>query len=93
MILAHALRKEGETFSSAQKRAWVTIRLKAEMIVKPVSFFYRKKDGSERMAVGYFGAAPATKGADKPGSPLVIKYFDTLANDWRSFRADRLILN
>ncbi|QMW06387.1 SH3 beta-barrel fold-containing protein [Spirosoma foliorum] len=94
MILAHALRKTGLSFGEAQKRAWVTIRLKAEMLIKPVSFFYLKEKGEERFAVGYYGAAPATTTAPKPAkSVLAIPYYDTLADGWRSFRADRLILD
>ncbi|AKD55014.1 SH3 beta-barrel fold-containing protein [Spirosoma radiotolerans] len=93
MILANALRKQGFSLSQALKRAWAVIRLKAEMLVKPVSFFYRKDDGSERFAVGYYGLAPAVTTTDsKPGSVLAIRYYDTLAMGWRSFRADRLIL-
>ncbi len=80
------------TFSEALKKAWATIRLKAEMLIKPVSFFYRKGDGTERFAVGHYAAAPATDSNSKPTSPLVVRYFDTLAYGWRSFRIDRLIV-
>ena len=79
------------SFSEALKKAWAAIRLKAEMLVKPVSFFYRKGDGTERFAVGHYASASETTGDGKPVSPLIVRYFDTLADGWRSFRIDRLI--
>ena len=92
MQLANALRKTGLTLSAALKKAWYTMRLKAQMLEKPVSFFYAKEKGEERFAVGFYGAAPATATLPKPNkAPLAIPYFDTLIGDWRSFRADRLI--
>ncbi|GAB2582336.1 SH3 beta-barrel fold-containing protein [Spirosoma areae] len=88
------IKKAGLSFGEALKRAWATVRLKAQMLVKPVSFFYYKDDGSERFAVGYYGAAPETKSDAKPsGTLLAIRYYDTLVQGWRSFRADRLILD
>lgn len=88
------------SFGKALKQAWATIKLKAQMLIKPVSFFYVKDDGSLRFAVGHFSAAPTTtgngkpaSGTPKPGNPLAIRYFDTLANGWRSFRADRLLID
>lgn len=79
------------SFSEALKKAWATLRLKAEMLIKPVSFFYRKGDGTERFAVGHYSSATPSDGNNKPASPLVVRYFDTLAHGWRSFRIDRLI--
>lgn len=95
MQLAQALRKTGLSLRDALIRAWKTIKLKAQMLIKPVSFFYKKDDGTERFAVGYYGAAPVVT-SQKPAKPspvLVVKYYDTLAAMWRSFRADRLILD
>ena len=85
------VRKASLSFSEASKRAWATLRLKAEMLIKPVIFFYYKSDGTERFAVGHYSADAPTDGNAKPESLLVVRYFDTLANGWRSFRIDRLI--
>lgn len=79
------------SFSQALKKAWATIRLKAEMLIKPVSFFYRKNDGTERFAVGHYASANETTANSTSTSPLVVRYFDTLAGGWRSFRIDRLV--
>jgi hypothetical protein len=85
------VRNASLTFSEALKKAWATIRLKAEMLIKPVSYFYYKDDGTERFAVGHYSAATPADGKGKPTNLLVVRYFDTLADGWRSFRIDRLI--
>jgi len=91
--LAHALRKTGLTWAAAMKRAWAAIKLKFQLATKLTSFHYRKEDGTERVAMGYNAIAPATSGKPAPAkSPLVITYYDLDRNDWRSFRADRLII-
>ncbi len=75
-------------FVSAQAKAWATLKLKAQLRRGPVSFSYVKDDGSVRHAIGEL----TTEGAGgKPAGPLVVRYYDTLARGWRSFRADRLI--
>jgi hypothetical protein len=82
-------------FGDASKKAWATRRLQAQMQQKPVSFFYRKDDGTERFAVGDKIEAPTptkTPPTGKPANALVVRYYDTLAGGWRSFRADRLIV-
>lgn len=81
------------SFGKALKQAWAAVKLKTQMLTRPVSFFYVKEDGTERFAVGHYAAATPATGSSKPTSPLVIRYFDTLANGWRSFRADRLLIN
>ncbi|GAB2547182.1 SH3 beta-barrel fold-containing protein [Spirosoma aerophilum] len=86
------VREASLSFSQALKKAWATIRLKAEMLIRPVSFFYLKDDGTERFAVGHYSSATLSSINSKPTSTLVVRYFDTLANGWRSFRIDRLIL-
>lgn len=93
MRLAHALRRAGLSFGEAISRAWRALKLKAEMMVKPVSFFYLKDDGSERFAVGYYGATTTPASSGKPSPVNVVKYYDTLAGGWRSFRIDRLIID
>lgn len=78
------------SFGAAQKQAWASVKLCAQMQQKPVSFFYRKDDGTERFAVGHY--PPATASQPVMVSALVVRYFDTLADGWRSFRVDRLII-
>lgn len=83
-------------FGDASRKAWATRKLQAQMQQKAVSFFYRKDDGTERFAIGNTTAAPSTAPhapatTSKPTNALVVRYYDTLAGGWRSFRADRLI--
>ncbi len=97
MKLAWAIRRTGQSFSEAIKRAWASLRIKKQPGGKSISFFYTKENGDERYAIAQNELAPPApeRQAEKPkkaDSPLVIKYFDMLASGWRSFRADRLIL-
>lgn len=80
-------------FGKAQKQAWATLKLTSQMHQKPVPFFYQKEDGTERFAIGFYGAIPTEPvTTDKPGIGLATRYYDVLAQGWRSFRADRLII-
>ena len=85
--LAAALRRKGLSLSEALRKAWATVKLRVSMAAKPTSFFYLKHDGTERFAVGSL-ELPATTA---PG--MVVTYYDMLARDYRSFRADRLLLD
>lgn len=91
-----ALMREAKIkFADALKRAWTTVRMKIQMSYKAVGFFYRKENGEVRYALGYNAAAPrpaTDKPATKPG-PLVVRYYDLTCDNWRSFRADRLIID
>lgn len=79
-------------FVQAQAQAWATVKLKARMQTGPVAFHYIKDDGTTRLAIGQYVAPQTATTTSKPASPLVVRYFDTLAGGWRSFRADRLII-
>lgn len=79
------------SFGTAQKQAWASIKLCAQMQERPVRFFYWKEDGSRREAVGFYGTnAQANPSILQTG--LAIRYYDTLVQNWRSFRPDRLII-
>ena len=91
--LANALRKSGLSLSESLKRGWAVIKLKAQMMVKDTAFSYIKDDGTKRTAIGFYGLAPQTKSeTPQPATALAIRYFDTVADAWRSFRADRLVI-
>ncbi|WP_040007225.1 SH3 beta-barrel fold-containing protein [Fibrisoma limi] len=92
MLANQIVKQTGMSFGKAQKQAWATLKLTSLMHQKPVSFFYIKGDGTERFAIGHYGAAEPTPVNGKPTNSIVVRYFDTLANHWRSFRADRLIV-
>lgn len=78
-------------FVKAQAQAWATVKLKAQMQAGPVGFWYIKDDGTTRFAIGHFIPQPTPSDSGKATNPLVVRYFDTLSNGWRSFRADRLV--
>lgn len=81
-------------FGKAQKQAWATLKLTAQMHQKPVQFFYQKQDGSKRFAIGFYEAIPNELGSSSNyPTGLATRYYDVLVKGWRSFRADRLIIN
>lgn len=93
-LTAQIVKKTRMSFGKAQKQAWATLKLTAQMHQQPVSFYYHKEDGSTRFAIGFYGAtSPERTPATSPETGLAIRYYDLLAQNWRSFRADRLIIN
>lgn len=95
------LRKVGMSFGQAMKQAWASIRTKLQLEntdEKGRWIQFEKADGTSRYALATrtlkyipldqhpFGLKPET-------NPLVVIFYDLLASDWRSFRADRLILS
>ncbi len=93
-LTAQIVKKTRMSFGKAQKQAWATLKLTAQMHQQPVSFYYRKEDGSTRYAIGFYGDSSQERSqATSPVTSLAIRYFDLLAQNWRSFRADRLIIN
>lgn len=97
LSLAWAIRKQsGLSWGECQRKAWATVRLRSAMQAGPVNFSYTKEDGTTRPAVGTLNAELfqyESKGTSKQASPAVIKYFDLEAGGFRSFRAERLLLN
>lgn len=97
LSLAHQLCKTANLdFSTAQRKAWACIRLKAALKEnESVSFSYVKKSTSEiRPAVGTTktGIVPATLGTGKEKPATIVAYFDLDANGWRSFGAENICL-
>ena len=97
LSLAHQLTKTANLdFSTAQKKAWACIRLKAALKESAaVSFSYVKKSTSEiRQAVGTTNAAhvPATLGTGKEKPATIVTYFDLESAGWRSFDAANICL-
>lgn len=82
----------GFTKAEALKQAWLQIKLKVRMAKGIVKFYYMKVNGELRQAYGTIkgDAVPATQGVRK-SSPAVQTYFDTEAQDWRSYRLTNLL--
>ena len=85
--LAAALRRRGLSLSQSLRQAWATVTLRAKMARRPALFFYVKADGVTRFAVGSLKFLPT----NAPG--VVIPYYDMIVKEYRSFRADRLLLD
>ena len=84
----------GLSWGECQKQAWAAYRLKEAMQSSIVEFSFVKSDKSVRTAKGTLNGdlfQYEAKGASAPTSPDVIRYFDTDANGWRSFRIERLL--
>ena len=90
-LAAQLVKQTALTFGAAQKQAWATVKLCVQMHEQPVRFCYTKEDGTQRPAIGYYGASGQANPI-VPQTGLAIRYFDTVARNWRSFRADRLTI-
>lgn len=90
-LAAQLVKQTALSFGAAQKQAWATVKLCAQMQQQPVRFCYQKGDGTQRQAVGYYGASGQTNPV-VPQTGLAVRYYDTGAQNWRSFRADRLTI-
>ncbi|WP_018620776.1 SH3 beta-barrel fold-containing protein [Spirosoma luteum] len=90
-LTALLVKQTALSFGAAQKQAWASVKLCAQMQERPVRFYYWKEDGSQREAVGFYGANTQID-TSIPRKGLAIRYYDTLVQNWRSFRPDRLII-
>lgn len=85
----------GMTMSAALRAAWKAIKVKVAMAKAVVKFTFRKKDGSERVAEGTtnLNTIPVEKHPKegKASSPKVITFFDTIKQEWRSFKPEAII--
>jgi hypothetical protein len=100
--LAWEIRKTGVAFGKAISQAWQTLKLKIRLAAtdeKGEWISFRKEGGEVRNALATRNsqhipdAVKPKTGNEKPEKLLVVKYYDILADGWRSFRADRLIIN
>jgi hypothetical protein len=87
-------RVTGESFSESLKRAWLLLKLKAQMKQKTVQFFYQKVNGEIRQAFGTLRDEVINtivkETGRKPNDNMFI-YFDTEKQEFRSFKKFNLI--
>ena len=84
----------GESFSESLKRAWMLLKLKAQMTQRTVQFFYQKVNGEIRQAFGTLKdevISSIVKGNGRRPSDNLFTYFDTERNEFRSFKKFNLI--
>ena len=93
--LAHEIKKlSGMNMSQSLKKAWAAVKLRREMRLAIATFQYVKDNGEVRLAKGTLSPAffqYENKGTGKAEAKGVIRYFDLDANNFRSFRAERLL--
>jgi len=88
------VRRNGATKSEALKTAWLNAKLKLEMDIRIVRFYFQKVDGCVREAFGTLRPSriPVTAGTDNRKKNATVKtYFDTEKNEWRCFKKMNLI--
>lgn len=83
-------KQTGFNFAECLKKAWANFKLKKAMQIKIVEFYYKKTNGEVRQAFGQLYNVPQIKGTKRNNENLFI-YFDTVANEWRSFYKFNLI--
>lgn len=85
-------RTTGKTFAVCLSNAWGLYRLTRRMRSGVVRFAYMKADGSLRRACGTLQDISATlKGSGRPDDGRTVKYYDTEAAGWRSFKVENLV--
>ena len=87
-------RVTGESFSESLKRAWLLLKLKAQMKQKTVQFFYQKVNGEIRQAFGTLRDEvinTIVKGTGRKPNDNMFIYFDTEKQEFRSFKKFNLI--
>ena len=81
------VKKNGLTMSEAMKKAWMNLKLKAQMKKRIVKFYFQKVDGSIREAYGTLqeNLLPPTKGTSRQ------TYFDTEKQAYRCYKKANLV--
>ena len=88
-------RVTGESFSESLKRAWLLLKLKAQMKQKTVQFFYQKVNGEIRQAFGTLRDEvinTIVKETGRKPNDNMFTYFDTEKQEFRSFKKFNLII-
>lgn len=88
------VKKNGFSMSEALKCAWANIKLKAQMKLRIVKFYFQKVDGSLREAYGSLreDLLPETKGeGNRKSNDTLQVYFDTEKQSFRSFKKANLV--
>ena len=89
---AHELvRTTGKAFAVCLAKAWALYRLRRRMTTETVKIAFEKADGSLRIAYATLkGTSDLIKGTGTSNYKTV-KYFDTEANGFRSFKVENFI--
>ena len=94
MLLAwQFVKKNGFTMGEALKCAWANMKLKADLKVKIVEFYFKKTDGTLRQAFGTLkeNLIGETKGTGRKPNDNLQVYWDTEKEEYRCFKKCNLI--
>lgn len=84
-------RSTGKAFAVCLSKSWAIFRLIQCMREDVVTFSYEKTDGTLRKAKGTLrGVQTLVKGTGSD-TPKIVRYYDTDAQAFRSFRVENLI--
>lgn len=81
----------GLSWSESLKKAWQLYKLNKDLHKGEVVFYFEKKDGSIRKAVGTLKIDYTFKTESQP-NPKIFTYFDVEAGAFRSFKVENFIM-
>lgn len=88
------VKRNGFTMSEALKVAWMNIKLKAQMKLRIVKFYFQKVDGTLREAYGSLreDLLPEARGeGNRKQNDTLQTYYDTEKQSFRSFKRANLV--
>lgn len=90
----HIMAVTGKEWSVCLKKAWLLFRLNKAMHNGEITFFFEKKDGSLRKAVGTMKMDKIDYQFKSENQPKVttFTYFDVEANSFRSFKIENFMM-
>ncbi|WP_082377077.1 SH3 beta-barrel fold-containing protein [Chryseobacterium indologenes] len=86
----HIMQETGKEWAECLRKAWQLYRINKEMHQGEVTFYFEKKDGSIRKAIGTLKIDYEFKTQSQP-STSTFSYFDVDINDWRCFKIANFI--
>lgn len=90
----HIMNTTGKEWAICLKKSWQLYRLNKEMHSGEVTFFFEKKDGSLRKAIGTLKMDKIDYEFKSDSQPKVttFTYFDVEANSFRSFKIENFMM-
>lgn len=88
------VKKNGMTMSEALTMAWRNAKLKAQMALRIVKFYFQKVDGTLREAYGTLKSELVPMIGDNDNrkrNATVQVYFDTEKSEWRCYKKANLM--
>lgn len=88
------VKRNGFTLSFALKVAWANIKLKAQMKMKIVKFYFKKVDGTLREAYDTLSERllPKVQSTGRKANDTIQVYYDTERCEFRSYKKANLVV-